>query len=184
MNQDSKTRVSLLRGPTDDDWRLVRQCALCTAGLELHDERHLDRRWRHAILRARHSPIRELRFVFILEDVPYWVAMHLCRHHVGCHPYVRSQRDDRQRGEGEHDRGSARQDAPVDMIWSLNAEALMTVAEKRLCNLASPETRAVVQQMCDIVDWVYQEFEGLLHAPCADCKEMHPCTSEGTSERV
>ena len=107
------------------------------------------------MLRARHSPIRELQFVFLLEDVPYWVAMHLVRHHIGCQPYVRTQRNDRQT---DYDRRKAPQDAPIDMMWSMNAEALMTIANKRLCEQAAQETHDAVEEMCALVAKANPEF--------------------------
>jgi len=153
---------------------LVKQCTLVTIGKEAKtpptDE------WKRKMLEARHSPIRELRFVFLLTNIPYWVSVHLVRHHVGCQPYVRSQRNDRQ---SEYDRTKAPQDAPVDMMWSMNAEALMTIANKRLCYKASPETRSIVMQMCSLVTSSNPEFEPFL-APMCDyhgcvCHEFESC---------
>ena len=98
----------------------------------------------HHRKRDEDSPIRTLQFAFYLEGVPYWVSTHLARH-VHAQPFIRSQRNDRQ---DEYDRNAARQDAPVDMIWYMNAEELMTIAEKRLCRLAAKETREAVKMMC------------------------------------
>lgn len=166
--------IELLQYPTENDWMMVKRCALVTIGKQPVTPPNAD--WKHDILEARHSPIRELKFVFYLHDVPSWVATHLVRHHVGCQPYVKSQRNDRQ---AEYDRNAARQDAPVDMIWSMNAEALMTIANKRLCKQASEETRNVVKTMCKLVLEVCPEFEGLLVPMCryhgGVCHEMYPC---------
>lgn len=167
-------RIELLKYPSDDDWMLCKACTLVTVGKEAKQPPSAD--WKHKLLRARHSPIRELKFVFLLKDIPSWVSVHLVRHHVGCQPYVRSQRNDRQNA---YDRTKAPQDAPVDMIWSMNAEALMTIANKRLCNQASKETRAVVQEMCRLVLERCPEFNGLLVPMCeyhgGRCDEMFPC---------
>ena len=111
--------------------------------------------------------------------IPYCVSVHLCRH-VHAQPYVRSQRNDRQ---DEYDRNNAPQDAPVNMILDVNAEELMVIANKRLCNQASPETRAVVQEMCDLVEERCPEFKGLLVPMCeycgGVCHEMNPCGRAG-----
>ena len=167
-------KVTLLSSPTEKDWELVKTCALVTIGKTAITPPTLE--WKHKILAARHSPIRELKFVFHLENIPSWVATHLVRHHVGCQPYVKSQRNDRQK---DYDRTKAPQDAPVNMIWSINAEALMVIANKRLCVQASLETRRVVRLMCKLVLKQYPEFEGLL-VPICDyqngiCHEMYPC---------
>jgi hypothetical protein len=131
--------------------------------------------WRRKILEARHSPIRYLRFSFLSTDMPYWLSVHLARH-IHAQPYVKSQRNDRQ---DAYDRNSAPQDAPVSMIWDMNAEELMTIANKRLCTKAAPETRAVVLKMCKAVLAKCPEFKGLLVPMCGyhggQCHEMEPC---------
>lgn len=167
-------KIELIKHPSAEDWILCKQCALVTIGKEVKKEPTWQ--WKHDILRARHSPIRVLTFVFRLE-VPYWVSVHLCRH-VHAQPFVKSQRNDRQ---NEYDRNSARQDEMVDMIWYMNAEELMVIANKRLCKLASEETRAVVKAMCDEVLKVLPEFKGLLVPMCkyGKCNEMFPCWKEG-----
>ena len=105
--------------------------------------------------------IRYLRFSFYLE-IPYYVSVHFARH-VHAQPYIRSQRNDRQ---NEYDRNAARQDAEVSMIWDMNAEELMTVANKRLCSKADPNTRQIVCEMCEAVREVCPEIYELLIPAC------------------
>ena len=166
-------KIELIRHPSAEDWILCKQCALVTVGKDVKTEPTWQ--WKHDILKARHSPIRVLNFVFKLE-VPYWVSVHLCRH-IHAQPFVRSQRNDRQ---SDYDRNSAPQNAPVDMLWYMNAEELMVIANKRLCTQASAETREVVQLMCDEVLKVCPEFRGLLVPMCryGRCNEMFPCGKE------
>lgn len=166
-------KVTLFEYPTEKDWIEVKRRALVTVGLNVKNPPTEE--WKQEILEARHSPIRRLHFSFLLEDVPYWVSVHLVRH-VHSQPYVKSQRNDRQE---KYDRNSAPQDSPVTMIWDMNAEELMTIANKRLCNQASLETKRVVQLMClDVLDKC-PEFEGLLVPMCYHhggvCHEMKPC---------
>lgn len=163
-------RVELIKHPSAEDWILCKQCTLVTVGKSVKTEP--TEKWKHDILRARHSPIRVLNFVFKLE-VPYWVSVHLCRH-IHAQPFVRSQRNDRQ---NDYDRNAAPQNALVDMIWYMNAEELMVIANKRLCLQASEETREVVQLICDQVLEQCPEFEGLLVPMCkyGRCNEMFPC---------
>ena len=167
-------KIDIIKYPTDDDWMLVKKCTLVTVGKD--SDKPPTELWKRQILEARHSPIRELKFVYRISDIPYWVAMHLVRHHVGCQPYVKTQRNDRQR---IYDRTDAPQSAPVDMIWSLNAEALMVIANKRLCRQAAVETRDVVKMMCRLALDVCPEFEGLFVPACewqnGACHEMFPC---------
>ena len=166
-------KITMTEYPTERDWLEVKRRALVTAGLKVKNPP--DEKWMHDILNARHSPIRWLRFSFTIEDVPSWVSVHLCRH-VHAQPYVRSQRNDRQKN---YDRNKAPQDAPVDMIWDMNAEQLMVIANKRLCMQASKETREVIEEMCRQVIVFCPEFEPFLVPMCfyngSVCHEMKPC---------
>lgn len=166
-------KVTLIEYPTEQDWLAAKERALVTVGLKLKNAP--DAEWKDESLEARHSYIRRLRFSFMIEDLPYWVSVHLCRH-IHAQPYVRSQRNDRQ---VDYDRTKAPQDAPVSMIWDMNAEELMVIANKRLCAQASAETQAVVWQMCQQVICSCPEFERFLVPICeyhgSVCHEMKPC---------
>lgn len=166
-------KITLLEYPTAYDWYECKRRALVTVGKDKFDPP--DAEWRRAILNARHSPIRRLPFSFLIENVPTWVSVHLCRH-VHAQPYVKSQRNDRQH---EYDRNKAPQDTPVCMIWDMNAEELLNVANKRLCMKASPETREVVQAACDLVAKQCPDFRPFLVPMCeylgGYCHEMKPC---------
>lgn len=158
--------------PTEKDWLEVKKRAMVTVGKTVGKEPSYE--WKRAILEARHSPIRRLWFSFYIE-CPYWVSVHLCRH-IHAQPYVKSQRNDRQ---SEYDRNTAPQNETVCMIWDMNAEELMIVANKRLCLKASEETREVVEKMCDLVIEQLPEFKGLLVPNCVynngKCHEMKSC---------
>lgn len=164
-------RVEVIKHPTAEDWILCKQCAMVTIGKTTNKEPTWP--WKHDILEARHSPIRELKFVFYIEGIPSWIATHLARH-VHAQPYIQTQRNDRQ---SEYDRRKAPQDAPVNMIWSVNGEEIMVIANKRLCKLAAEETQEVVQAICDKVLETNDEYAGLLVPMCqyGNCHEMYPC---------
>lgn len=163
--------VELIEYPKEQDWIEVKRRALVTVGKK--PTTPPNEQWKRQILRARHSPIRYLRFSFCIE-CPYFVSVHLARH-IHAQPYIKSQRNDRQ---SDYDRNAARQDATVSMIWDMSAEELMVIANKRLCNQASEETRAVVQEMCNQAEKACPEFKGLLVPMCeycGVCHEMKPC---------
>lgn len=129
----------------------------------------------HDVLNARHSPVRVLNFAFLIEDIPSNIATHLARH-VHAVPFVSSLRNDRQdRMNGDE----APRNTPVDMIYYLNAEELMTVSNKRLCAQASAATRLTVQMMCDAAVERMPELEGLLVPMCqyhgGVCHEINGC---------
>ena len=175
-------KITLLRFPTTDDWILCRRAALVTAGRDTEKEPSFAMKCN--LLNAEHSPIRMLRFAFHLEGVPYYVSNHLVRHYVGCTPCVRSQRNDRQ---NVYDRNAARQDAPVDMIWELNAQSLINIAHKRLCGMADPATRRIVTEICDLAKAVCPEFKFFLIPECEYrgglCHEIRGCGRCPKAER-
>lgn len=168
--------VEILKAPTDEDWMLVKRAALETVGK--YPKEPPTMQWRENILKARHSPIRLLQFVFELHDIPYWVSVHLARH-VHATPFVKSQRNDRQ---NDYDRNAARQDAPVSMMWAMNAEELCVIANKRLCLKAAPETRLAVSIVCRKVVEQCPEFHDVLVPMCkyGRCHEMKPCGGNGS----
>lgn len=166
-------KVELVKYPTESDWMLVKDCALVTVGKRAVNPPTTQ--WKIDILKARHSPIRELKFVFRMTDIPSWVATHLARH-KHAQPYIKTQRNDRQE---KYDRNKAPQGELVDMYYSVNAEELMTIANKRLCFQASPETRLLVGMMCYEAKQVMPEISEFLCPMCiyhgGVCHEMNPC---------
>lgn len=165
-------KVSINEIPTEKDWMEVKKRALVTIGKKAVNPPDLE--WKKAMLKARHSPIRRLFFSFYIER-PYWVSVHLSRH-IHAQPYIKSQRNDRQ---NEYDRNDAPQSQMVSMIWDMNGEELMTIANKRLCKKASKETREVVRKICDLVIEAMPEYKGLLVPMCVHnggiCYEINSC---------
>lgn len=166
-------KVEVLKHPTDEDWILAKKCTLVTIGKDIVNPPTME--WKKKLLAAKHSPIRTLQFCFKLTNIPNFVSVHLVRH-VHSTPFVKSQRNDRQ---NDYDRCAARQDAPVDMMWYMNAEELMTIANKRLCKQASKETQEVVQAICNAALETNPELEGLLVPNCyyrnGLCTEFNCC---------
>lgn len=167
-------KVELIKYPTESDWQLCKTLTLNTIGKK-YSGKEITSEWKTKILKAGHSPIRSLIFVFRLE-IPYWVSVHLVRHKIGVEHFVQSQRNDRQ---NQYDRETAPQGAMVSHCIMLNAESLITISHKRLCNQASKETREVVQEMCNQAVKVCPELDGLLVPMCiyrgGQCSEFFPC---------
>lgn len=65
------------------------------------------------------------------------MSVHFVRHWLGILHYVSTQRTDR---TGVN-RDNSTQDTPVTHECEANAQALINISRKRLCNQASPETR-------------------------------------------
>lgn len=171
-------KVELLKYPTEEDWKEVKRRAVVTMG-KTKVITEPDLYWKRKMLLCRHSPIRYLQFSFFITDLPYWVHVELVRHHIGIEKYVKSQRNDRQT---EYDRNSARQDTPVNMIVDINAESLMTLANKRLCHKASKEMQELIKLMCNLVEEKCNEFYGFLVPMCVYhggvCHEFISCKDE------
>ena len=164
--------VEILRHPTEEDWALCKLAALNTVGKTRAVTMPGDE-WKRKMLEARHSPIRVLMFMVRVNPVESWVATHFARH-VHLTPFIQTQRNDRQ---DAYDRNKAPQDSPVSMMLWLNAEELMTVANKRLCGCAAPETREVTRDICESVIEVNPEFAPFLVPACHayGCHEFSPC---------
>lgn len=169
-------QIELIRYPTEEDWIGCKRRALITEyGKGLGEVKPPAPEWKHRILEARHSPIRSLWYSFLIRDIPSNVSVHFCRH-VHAQPYVSSLRNDRQ---DVMDGNEAPRNTPVNMILDVNAEELMVMANKRLCNKALKETRQVMAAMCLKALDATPELEGLLVPMCqyngGVCHEMKPC---------
>jgi len=167
--------ITLIKKPSEEELMLMKRCTWTTDGRSEVPNNLPSSGLLKKLLRARHSPIRVLTFAYLIQGVPYWVAMHLRTHkHMEC--FIQSQRNDRQ---DDYDREAARQDAPVSMIVYLNAEMLQVLANKRLCSKAADKTRSVVQEMCWLAVQAMPELTGLLVPSCerngGQCFEPEPC---------
>lgn len=166
--------IEMIKSPTEEDWAWCKTCTLNTIGKKVIGSIPTDE-WKRKIIAAEHSPLRELWFGFRM-TIPSWVVTHFVRHHIGVNHYVQSQRNDRQ---NNYDRNEAPQGTKVSYIMSINAQELVFMAHKRLCNQASPETRYVMQQICHLVIEKYPEFKEVLVPLCeyrnGKCTEFFPC---------
>ena len=168
-----KIKVEVIKYPTDEDWLFCKQCALNTIGKDT--TKLPTTTWKRDILRAEHSPIRTLWFAFKLQ-IPYYVSVHFVRHHTGCEHFVQSQRDDR--ADNNIPRAEKPQGEFVSHIMYINAQELMFMARRRLCNQASEETRYVMNLIKEEVLKFNPEFETVLIPMCAyqgHCPEFKPC---------
>jgi hypothetical protein len=124
-------------------WKRVLNAARRTIGRKPIDKDPSDD-WKGKMLLAEHSPIRLLEFDWSWSDIRQWVTAHLVRHHEGCEKFVHSQRGDRRKileDYGVQTRDDLPQGALNDMDMTANAQALINISRKRLCNCASKETR-------------------------------------------
>lgn len=169
-NEEGRQRIVATLMSRIGTWQDVRDAARNTVDKrELGPDVDVSSSFKRRILLAEHSPIRCLQFRIRLENLPYWVSVHLVRHKIGVEHFVTTQRDDRDVS------GKVRMDAGIDVLMDLirsytrrlvgdgpvsrkykmqgelvthemliNAQSLIQLGRKRLCYLASPETTASV----------------------------------------
>lgn len=168
-------KVTCIYWPGERERMLFKRAVRITMGDATEPKNGPSEKLLHDCLEARHSPIRVLNFGFLIENIPSNISVHLCRH-VHATPFVSSLRNDRQdRMDGD----TAPRNTPVDMIYFVNAEELMVISNKRLCNKAAPITRRVVQMMCMEALGRMPELTGLLVPMCqyhgGVCHEIENC---------
>lgn len=168
-------KVTCIYWPGERERMLFKRAVRITMGDATEPKEGPSEKLLHGCLEARHSPIRVLNFAFLIEDIPSNTSVHLCRH-VHATPFVSSLRNDRQ---DKMDGDTAPRNTPVDMIFYMNAEELMVIANKRLCMKASEKTRQVVQVMCMQALNKMPELTGLLVPMCqyhgGVCHEIQSC---------
>lgn len=168
-------KVTLIYGPEERELKLFKRCLWVSDGDTREPRDRPSAELLHDILCARHTPIRVLNFAFLIEGIPSNTSTHLARH-VHATPFISTLRNDRQ---SQMDGDKAPRDTPVNMIYYCNAEELMVIANKRLCNRAAERTREVVKRMCEAAIGAMPELRGLLVPMCeycgGVCHEIHGC---------
>ena len=154
------------------DWEeVVNDCRATVAKKELGKEPSVA--FKKAILISEHDPIRDIEIKFRWRDIPYWVAMHWKTHIWRSR--TNTQRNDRQTG---YDRNKAPQDSPVDFIGDPNVQHLIDTMRKRLCMMASRETRLYAADLKKTLRTIEPEISDVLVPNCVyrcGCPEQTEC---------
>ena len=119
-----------------DVWSKVKRSARTTISRDGEGAYPSDK-WKKHMLLAEHSPIRKIKFSWKWSNLKSWVSVHFVRHKFGIEHWVSTQRTDRT----GIDRDTSPQDSPVSHEAEANAQALIFISRRRLCNQASTETR-------------------------------------------
>ena len=159
------------------NWSLALNLARATMG-KGKNEKEPSSEWKRKLLDCQHSPLRAVMYHIQFTDLPYYVSVHLSRHKFGCEHFVSTQRADRT-AEGTP-RSDLPQDAPVTHDIVANAQALINISKKRLCNLASPETREAWKKVVERLREISEvEMADAMLPECEHrggvCFEMKPC---------
>jgi hypothetical protein len=182
VDKDIETPEDMLLGETSLDhlvqvtsWTRVLNAARKTVGKSYLDKEP-SMSWKARVLLAEHSPIRLLEYDFGWKKIRQWVTAHMVRHHEGCEKFVHSQRGDRR--ELPCDRDHIYQGAKNDMDMTCNAQAMINISRKRLCNCASKETHEAWKMVMDELQFV----DPILRHKCVPeciyrgfCPELQSC---------
>lgn len=130
--------------------------------------------WKLRMLKAEHSPIRFLTFKSKWRNLLSWVSVHLVRHKIGIDHFVRSQRTDR----AGIDRGDLTQNTLIEHEILINAQAIINISRKRLCNCASKETQDAWITFLNTIADLEPELRKMCVPECiyrGHCPEMKCC---------
>ena len=156
----------------EDNWQDIKDSTMNTIGKTTG--KYPDSEWKRKLIMSEHSPIRRMKFYWRWKDLPYFVSTHMVRHKIGIEHFVSTQRSDRT----GIDRNNLPQSNPVNHACEADAQALINISRKRLCNCASKETREAWQLVKDEVAKVEPELANCMVKECVYrgfCPEMFSC---------
>lgn len=162
--------IKIIRYPKEDDWKRALLLARETQGKE--GELTPSFEWKRKLINSEHSPLRTIMFTIEMKDIPYYNSVHFVRHKFGVEHYVKSQRSN-------IDRGLEPQNALVNHIMDINAQALIFMARKRMCYKADEMTRYIMNIIVAEIVKLCPEFSQFLVPECVYrggiCHEFKPC---------
>lgn len=115
------------------------------------------------IYMSEHSPIREKLFDIYIEDIPYCISTHFARHFIGWEKYITTSRSDR---TDITDRSQRSQMDLVNMSITANAQALIHVANVRMCWCADKDARKVMFEIVKQIKELEPELGNKLVPSC------------------
>ena len=162
-----KTKILKIKG----DWQEVVDDCRVTVGKDALGKEP-SRKFKREILISEHSPIRSMSIKWKWVNIPSWIATHFSRHKWEC--FIKTQRTD----ITGTDRNKMPQDAPVIMSGDANTQHLIDMARKRLCRMASRETRQYMEDLKKAIHEVQPEIADVLVPNCVyrcGCPEPNGC---------
>lgn len=162
-------------------WKRALNAARRTVGKEPLDKEP-SREFKLKSLFVEHSQIKLVEYRIAFKDLKQWIGVHLLRHPFVL-PFIHSQRDDRRKNPVPRD--EMPQGSPNDQDFYVNAQAIINISRKRLCNKASKETREAWQMVKDKMKEVDPELATVMVRQCVYrgfCPEMGCCGFCNTPE--
>lgn len=162
-----KTEIIKIKG----DWQEVVDDCRTTVGKESLGKEP-SKEFKRSILIAEHSPIRDISFKWRWRNMAHWITVHWVRHKW--EKFVRTQRTDRT----GIDRNKLTQDEPQTFVGEANTQNLIDTMRKRLCFMASKETREYAEDLKTTIHGEQPEIADVLVPNCiyrCGCPEMNGC---------
>ena len=156
----------------EDNWQAVKDSTMNTIGKTTGSYPTSD--WKRRLIISEHSPIRRIKFYWRWQDIKSWISVHFVRHKIGIEHYVKTQRTDR---TGVN-RDELPQGSLVNHACEADAQALINMSRKRLCNCASKATREAWQAVKNKVAECEPELASCMVREClyrGFCPEMFSC---------
>ena len=156
-----------------DCWQTIKDSAMFTMGK--NSGKYPSSEWKHSILMAEHSPIRDGYFILDCYDIPSFVIGHIVRHFNGIEKYVQSLRSDRTTYKNDE---IPNRNTLQNVRLKINFQAFINITRKRLCKCASKETREFWRLILETI----KKYEPELYSVCVreciyrgHCPEMKCC---------
>jgi hypothetical protein len=125
------------------------------------------------IYKTEHSPMRTQLFKVEMIGIPTFVSTHFVRHTQGVTHFCKTQRDDRGGSE------EANRLTPTNHGMLINAQALINMARKRLCQKSHNETIDYMNMLRNAVFEVDSSLANYMVKECVYrgmvCHEQKPC---------
>lgn len=163
----------------EDNWYRVKDATVNTIGKTRGG--YPTSEWKRKILLSEHSPIRLIKFYWRWKNLKSWVSVHFVRHKIGIEHWVSTQRTDR---TGVN-RDELPQSAFVNHACEADAQALINISRKRLCNCASKDTREAWQLVKEKIAKKEPELASCMVRECiyrGFCPEMFGCGYDKTED--
>ena len=163
----------------EDNWQDIKDSTMNTVGKDTG--KYPSSEYKRKLILAEHSPIRRMKFYWRWKDLKSWVSVHFVRHKFGVEHWVSTQRTDRT----GINRDELPQGALVNHACEGNAQALINISRKRLCNGASKETREAWQEVKNKVAECEPELASCMVKECiyrGFCPEMFGCGYDKTEQ--
>lgn len=152
-------------------WQEIKDATMTTISKDTG--KYPDSEWKTKLLRCEHSPVRLGKFLIKLYDIPSYVSVHLCRHHIGIEKFVSTRRFDR-----GYDNEVITRDSLVDMTIELDFQAFINISKVRLCTCADKKTTEVWQMILETIKPYEPELYNLCVPSCVyrgHCTEFIKC---------